>query len=306
MREGKVTKYAGVLDIPEGECGDFAIKHVRYDAGYCLPLANNRTMFFGNPERGSVEFPEPTLWHELLENGGRWMSDFPIEQAQHDRELEHMTRGSVLIGGLGLGYAATVLAQRKGITRVFVVEKSREVITLVERAMKVNLGRSAASKVTVLHADLFDYLQDAKANGTHPFHHAFFDIWAPDGEETFHETVVPLLHLSRGLVNQEPVCWNEGVVRGQLLTGIMSNLILAHGGKKLDGCPTMAQLAEEVPSGPFAVYHNWRVPFFRWVMDSHASIDVAQEGALYYAKNYGTWAWPKAWELWERGVVAKS
>lgn len=59
MKVGRKVQYAGVLDIPEQriciEDGhSWEIRHVVTAAGEALPLANARTMFFGNPERGSV------------------------------------------------------------------------------------------------------------------------------------------------------------------------------------------------------------------------------------------------------------
>jgi len=258
-RSGKIA-CAGVLDIPAARActGDscWEVVHVEHPAGYCLPLANARTIFMGNPERGSIEFAKPTRWHMLHENGQRWMSDYPIEQAQHDRQLTGFRSGSVLVGGLGLGYAATVLTLRPKVKRVVVVELAAPVVSLVEAATRTNIARLGGdpSKLEIVNADLFAYLKDRQAHrlrsgargfsGGPEFTRAFYDIWTSDGEGTFFDTVLPLKAQSLGVVKHEPVCWNEGVMRGQLgwsLTGRIQNF------PDGPGQASVAEMAEMCP-----------------------------------------------------------
>jgi len=302
MKHGKRRQYEGVLSIPEGRSGRFAIRHVTKPPG-CLPIANARTAIIGGHETGNVHYDRETRWHQLHEKGvGTWMTDLPIEQAWHDRELARVRSGSVLVGGLGLGYAALILARRPRVTRAVVVEKSRHVIALVEPALRASLG-ALAPKLEVVHADLFEYLKARNEHrlrsgaygyaGQTEFGWAFYDIWMSDGEGTFFDVVLPLIKGSLGVVKRQPICWNEDVMRGQLRFSIESQLAF----KRLapnDG-PSIEELSTPMPAGPYAKWHNWFVPFFEWVRLTNPSDNSLITGAAFYSRFYGSWGWPACW-----------
>jgi hypothetical protein len=298
-------QYAGVLSIPEGTSGKWAVVHKTTPAGASLPTANMRTMMFGGHKRRSVTFKEPVRWHELHENGSRWMSDYPIEQAQHDRELAGMS-GSVLVGGLGLGYAATVLAKMKKVSMVTVVELESDVVKLVWDATLRNLTKPQAKKLHVVRADLFDYLKpSSKLRNGWAFDHAFYDIWASDGEGTFFTTVIPLVEKSHGVVRNTPVCWNEDVMRGQLAQSLATGLMLVMDPRY--GSGLLRQYTTFEPQSKSAVFHNWRVPFFRDVQSAGLlpdELDVAHRAAAVYAQLYGQQRWRQRWDTYFKGVVA--
>lgn len=278
--------YDGVLSIPAGTRGEWAVEHIEHPTGHVFNLSNARTAIMGGHTAGSVAYDHPTTWHRLTQGGGVWMSDYPIEQAQHDRELAGFNRGCVLVGGLGLGYAATALAKRPGITEVVVVEIAQEVIDLVApHLLRDDAG--ARRKLRVERADLFNWLRGCSAQ--RHFDHAFYDIWTSDGEGTFFETVVPLLRLSRGVVRREPVCWNESVMRGQLCRSVMSRWTML----SFPGAPTLDQLCE--PTG--RVWHDWMVPFFRWARREKPEQETFDKRARLYAGGYGRRSFPGTWVL---------
>ena len=73
-----------------------------------------------------------TTWHTLSEgDDGVWMTDLPIEQFQADNMLYEKVYGTVLIGGLGLGYAAQLIASQPQVNRIIVIDKSQDVVDLV-------------------------------------------------------------------------------------------------------------------------------------------------------------------------------
>jgi len=252
-----------------------------------------RTAFFGQKvKKSSVEYPFPTTWHQLTHHGGRLMSDWPIEQRQIDENLKGM-RGSVLVGGLGLGYAATVLLQRRSVSRVTVVEIAPEVIELVKPFTK-----DPNKKLTVVHADVLDWFKSYKGE---QFDHAFFDIWSSDGEGTFFETVCPLYDLSKGKVEHSPVNWNEDIMRGQLYHGLTSRMLFSKPGafEHLKVKPPMMQPWEKI-DGPWdTIFHNWAVPFFQWWKETQPNDELAGKAASYYASNYGKWNWTEYWDAWK-------
>jgi hypothetical protein len=286
--------YAGVLDIPEGKSGDFKLQHVHRKAGTVLRSGNMRTMFYGQAG-DSIQFEEPTRWHALLEDGGVWMTDDPIEQRQHDEALAG-ARGHVLVGGLGLGYAVVALARNRHVKSITVVEKSQDVANLTWDATvaRVKTFRPKIKCLKLVVADLFDYLKawdavlDSNTVGQ-PFDWAFYDIWQSDGEATFHNVVVPLRKLSHDRV-KTVVCWNEDVMRGQLAMGLSSRIhfIQPHPTDvtlSVYGMPL--KTAAEFATIKGNVWWDWAVPFWEWVRDTNPSIEEASAQSQAYAREYG-------------------
>ena len=292
MKLGKREWFHDVLNIPEGQAGEFAIVHKKVPAGKPVPTSNIRVAFHRGQTRKQVVFDKPTKWHLLTENGGVWMSDYPIEQIQIDEELKGFS-GRVLVGGLGLGYAATALTMKPRVKEIVVVEKSPEVVQLVAPYI-------SHRKVSVVNMDLFEYLTAAQEKGRAQFDFGFYDIWAADSETTFHTVVMPLRRLSRGVV-RVVTCWNESVMRSQLMIGLSSRLLYAlatddeHAemgdfGKEL----TVDRFAEGVPEDDSAApYINWARPFWQWVNRMRPTLhpnilkQVATRKAADYTKFYG-------------------
>lgn len=256
MKKGKRIWYDGVLSIPEGKSGDWEIAHTHYPAGKKMTTGSMRTAYYGQKST-EIIFEQPTRWHKLLENGGTWMSDLPVEQRQAD-ELIVGAYGRVLVGGLGLGYHTTALLKKPAVKEVVVVEISQDVINLVWQPTLDNLRTK--KKVEIVNADLFDYLKLFPIEKQ--FNWGVYDIWQSDGETTFHTTVVPLRKLSRGKV-MHVRCWNEDIMRGQLAAAIETRLLGFQIAPSMT--PTVDQLA--TPGDPDDYWRNWSVPFWQWYRD---------------------------------------
>lgn len=295
------TKNFHTVNIPQGTRGTFAIQHKLYDPGHVFETTNSRTALIGGHKRERVRFPHATRWHLLTEGDGVWMSDYPIEQLQHDRELLPVKSGRVLVGGLGLGYAASMLARRPRITEVVVVEKAAEVIDLVAShlcMMDTAADHVARRKLTIVHDDLFAYLQrcDPITRGTRTvpiFDHAFYDIWASDGESTFLEIVVPLFAMSRALVRTVPINWNESVMRGQLYHGLTSRYMLSQHTAHFEHAQSLDVLS--APRG--TIWADWCVPFFQWVKKASPEKHEFESKAALYAAGYGRPSFANTWRV---------
>jgi len=310
LAQGKV-QYRDVLALPAGQQGDFEVALVRYPPGHEFVLANERTAIMGGHKPGKVSWPEETIWHELREGSSRWMSDYPIEQVQADNEVAPLRAGTVLVGGLGLGYVASVLAKRRRIKRVVVVEKSADVIDLVAPHLCQD-DPAARSKLSIVHMDLFDYLQQYRALVSpgqyhRPFTHAYYDIWRSDGEYTFFHTVVPLKRLSYNVVRSEPVCWNESVMRGQLFRGLTTRAWIV---RTKEMSPRGAEMFKQEPSLETlcefgeTIWQNWQVPYFRWYraeaprlhsLSPDDAAKVLEQQAGRYASLYGRRMFQEMW-----------
>jgi hypothetical protein len=295
MRSWDERDYPGLIDIPEGQVGSFTIRHRFLPAGSILRTGTLRTALFGQPPAREVEYDHETRWHELSEDGGVWMTDYPIEQAQHRRELAPVA-GDVLVGGLGLGVGTTMLVNDSRVRHVTVVEKSPEVIELVAPHITKRLP---FDKLTIEQGDLFEKIPLLG----HTFDWAFYDIWASDGEGTLHDAVLPLVRSSvesRVVKGQERViCWNEDVMRGQLMLGLHSRLLMRNAAEHTsrlmpDGFFDPESLTQTCGNK----YHDWSVPFFRWLDENEAGLepDEVPEKIQEYATVWGRPGWEGAFE----------
>tara|TARA_R110000824_G_scaffold198356_5_gene382358 strand:+ start:611 stop:1639 length:1029 start_codon:yes stop_codon:yes gene_type:complete len=308
--------FNNVLNIPQRKVGGYEIKHDVVKAGKELSTSSMRTAIFGGQKIEKVSFSEDTIFHRLeSEEHGTWMTDTPIEQAQHDdifltvltelwftNQLEQRNKFPsdyrILVGGLGLGYAPKVL-QSLGAKHITIVERSEEVINLIEDSINV----LDDVELEIVHEDLFEFLKDAPSN-EHTWNLGFYDIWQGDGEFVFHDTVVPLRRLSKGRVTQV-VNWNEDVMRGQLNSGLRQRLMFMNHSED-----EREALSEGVPNGngpwnfitrevlvdtDHGSLHggNWSRPFWKAYFDK--TLDIVDwddqeelfEAASTYASLYG-------------------
>ena len=287
------NKWAGVLDIPEGQVGDYKIRHIKYPPNTTLETANMRCQYIGGQKNHILHFDDATTWHELSYEGGVWMTDLPCEQAQHDSELGKLMDvvvhgATVLVGGLGLGYAVTQLCQHEKVEFVVCVEKSAEVIALVKPHLNI-----PDTKLAIINQDLFDYLANIHVGPTdlmEPFDCAFYDIWQADNENTFFNVVCKLRELSEHIVLDEyVVCWNEDVMRGQLMFKMLGAL------NKPD-TELIERLSTPIPeTESHHIYYNWMNPFFQAIKNGQLSFPDAQKIAGDYVRMWGREAFDDWW-----------
>src|SRR5262245_17222061 len=286
-----VEDFLDFVPVPEGRSGKVTVQFELKPRRVPIPTSNLRTSIYGGDPRDSVKYPRATTWRSLREEGvGTWMTDLPIEQYQLRHQMAPARQArSVLVGGLGLGIAARVALRARGIERVTVVERSKDVIALVEPTLErlPELEGPLAPRLEVVRADLFDYLK----NTTDRFGWAFLDVWQSDSEDTFHRVVVPLRKVatSREVVPVGRVlCWNEHVMRGQLAQNLTTSLVFA-GARDLPDVPetfrdqpSLQELAEPMDR----IYCDWRIPFFRWMLAERPDAERARDRAVRYARAY--------------------
>lgn len=101
----------------------------------------------------------------LVVGGEIMMSDTRMEQATN-LEFVRAARGSVLIAGLGLGTVLVPILKKRSVQHVLVVEKSLDVIALVQPFFKQR-------KLLVRHGDIFEWTPSSWER----FDTIYFDIW---------------------------------------------------------------------------------------------------------------------------------
>lgn len=275
-----------VLDIPEGVSGKFRIEHFHTEGD--VKAFNLRTTMYGQEQR-TIHFEGKRKWHRLCEGkNGVWMTDLPIEQVQHDDQMEPI-RGSnrVLVGGLGLGYALTKLVLDYDVDEIDVVEINPDVTKLVWP----HLDERVRNRCRRWDMDLFHFIKQKAIPGD--YHAAFYDIWQSDGEATFHDIVIPLRKLSAELTDNI-VCWNEDIMRGQLLQQLTMRFMF---NSRPTGFPE--------PLKQFCLttddkFHRWAIPFWRTFFDEKIKPDKFAKFAKLYVCLYET---TEGWlKIWERAV----
>lgn len=297
-------KYRSPLRIPQGKIGEFAVQHEAYPTGHEFTTTHNiRNVMLGGQKTVKVSWPEPVTIHRLVGPSGTWMTDLPVEVAQM-REAVKGLRGRVLVGGLGLGLVASLLAQKKTVRNIVVVEKNTEVLDLVARHV-------AHPKIECRRNDLFDELRHVPE---WHFDYAFFDIWQSDSESTFHKIVIPLYEASKGKIKHPPVNWQEGVMRAQLLWSLRSRLLFSRMREiKIEPGepPTIQNLKEELnklgqpdPAEPQGnVWHDRFVPFYRWHWEFRPDSDTAEYAVQFYCARYGTWFFEQEWKSFTESLA---
>ena len=125
-----------------------------------------------------------------------WMSPSLFELCQMYIDAVHVY-GDVLVGGLGLGIVVRMMAERDEVMSVTVVERSADVISLIEPYLP-------SGKVAVVCSDLETYCRDISASGQKPFDTAAIDIFenvmdSYFASEAMDALVTPVLRDNNGL-----------------------------------------------------------------------------------------------------------
>jgi len=152
---------AGTLHhrIPATRIGAAEVIHDSPD-----PLTRLRAARDGQPLRAQT-------YTRLFVDNELWMTDAEFE-CYTNAEFLSRARGDVLIAGLGLGLILGPLLESKSIISVTVIERSRDVISLIGPIY-------AGPKLTIVEADAGTWKAPKKA-----FDLVYLDIWAnvPNGD----------------------------------------------------------------------------------------------------------------------------
>lgn len=173
------TKMAEVH--PEGEKGEAQLKHIvvsETDAAF----TRMRAMATG----GREEPVSAGTYAHLMVNRVLMMSDTRSEQ-RSNMGLIVNAKGDVLIAGLGLGMVIFPLMEKTTVKSVFVVEKSYDVIDLIEGPLRAALteqfGEDRANDLGILEADIFEWEPPEGVK----WDTIYFDIWADKSTDNLEE-----------------------------------------------------------------------------------------------------------------------
>jgi len=187
--------------------GRFRIEHKKLSAGSKIPVVSFRqALFEGKWRPQSVSFEKDIVVSQLHDKeNGMWMSTSLQELAQMEPFLRR-AKGTVLVGGLGLGCIAHLLVRKPEVYRVIVVEREKDLIKLVQPQID--------SRVEVILGDLFNEVKQVRPG---EFDAAFIDIWQTTGEWSWQTQVVPLRRLLHDKVLfKNQMYWQEDEMQSQV------------------------------------------------------------------------------------------
>jgi hypothetical protein len=209
------------------------------------------------------------------------MSDVPAEVYDAFKMVGNPS-GRVLVGGLGIGYIASILQEKKNIEKLIIVEKAKEVIRLVWPYLYFDL-----KKCQIIQDDIFDFAKDCG-----PFDYIYLDIWRGTSESEFLDTVLPLRQLYRKWAKNGTriKCWREAEMRGQFRSNLASKIMFP-------------DLMGEISDEKFQElrYDKWfkvQWPFLNWMRKNKIPKDYAMTEIDKYIDTYGEPEWDKRWKRW--------
>jgi len=160
------------------------------------------------------EYVESGDYVLLKINGATVMSDTIMERNSNLGFLWHVN-GDVLVAGLGIGLILVPALRNKEIRSVTVIEKSRDVIQLVEPPLRKYLNKHGIpeSLLRIVEADIFKW----KPPKGKKWDVIYFDIWADICTDNLEEISKLKRKFARRLNRSNPKCrmsaWKENDLR---------------------------------------------------------------------------------------------
>lgn len=105
----------------------------------------------------------------MMMNGSTWMSFTPMEIISQRAGLR-LAKGNVMIGGLGMGWLAQAVAEKKSVTSVTVFETNPVVLDWFSDHVAKKLGDKFGG---IIEQDAYE----AAYEGHHKYDSILFDIW---------------------------------------------------------------------------------------------------------------------------------
>lgn len=205
----KPAWYESPIDLPEKRFGTMQIKHRIINGKE--PVISMRQAW----SRGVLPVTalvQNLRVHQLVEGKDKlWMTDRPEELNQiYESLFAFRPFGRVLVGGLGLGILAKLVARVPAVQEVVAVEINEDVISLCY---------DARGGYSVLRADVKDYLREHKK----PFDCYMLDTWQGTNELAWWMYVFPLRRIIRNRFGMVPrlQCWAEDIMWGQIRGALM-------------------------------------------------------------------------------------
>lgn len=168
----KNNAYYKNIKIPNVKIGRWELKENKYKPyeGFVFNDLEKKEDGRLIPQIGffDSEFAFPVV----LENNREWMLITPNEIETMEEPIREAS-GKVLTYGLGLGYYAYMVSQKKDVTSLTIVEKDENVINLFEKYILPQFKNR--NKIRIVKEDAFEYAKNKMGEENYDF--VFVDIW---------------------------------------------------------------------------------------------------------------------------------
>jgi hypothetical protein len=190
------------LHLHEKKVGNFQIKIEVIPAFKELTVVSVRNWLMMGYKQLKVKYDCPRLIYKLFKNDLLLMSDSPQEMFLQYEAYKN-AKGKVLVGGLGLGLYANMVALKDEVTEVVVVEIDKDVIKLC---------RPRNNKIKVVHDDIWNFIKTTNEK----FDYAYIDIHSSTGCMEYVRTVLPMRKvLEERFPNMSIDFWGEEEMKAQ-------------------------------------------------------------------------------------------
>lgn len=112
----------------------------------------------------------------LMQDDKIWMAIIPHEINTMKSAIEE-AHGRVLVLGLGLGYYPFMIAAKKEVTSIIIIEKDQTIIKLFTKHLLPLFPHG--KKIKIINGDAYNYLKSSALN----FDYAFFDIYRSSNDD---------------------------------------------------------------------------------------------------------------------------
>lgn len=218
------TLFAVVSHLKPRGVGQYSIRRDIKKRGEEMTIVSDRNWLLMGYAPLKLKLPWKRIVTCLVKDGqGLLMSDSPQEMfLQYD--AFKAARGKVLVGGLGLGMYATMIANKPEVESVTVVEISKDV---------VRLCRPTHPKIRVVRGDFWKYIKKQPLDG---FDFVYVDIYYSTGCHEYKLTVLPMKKIFSERIPNTPVMfWAEREMATQFEREEALRTALAERGVKLYG-----------------------------------------------------------------------
>ena len=178
----------------EGRYGKYALKYITYEPYQLFP-SDEIAIGEHYQEYSRVGFfSEPFSYLALTEGNNIWMSINPNEIATMSPFI-NKAHGNVLVLGLGMGYVPFMMANKKEVKSITVIEKDQEIINLFNKLIYPKFING--QKIQIIKYDAISYVHHNQK-----YDYIFADLWhsPEDGLPLF-------IRLKR--INPKIDCWLE-------------------------------------------------------------------------------------------------
>lgn len=201
------------MSFPRQKSGPFEIVTQTSDHFQITSMAHAQLL---GVESISLNFGEQVDFHVLTGDGCGVMASDKPDEIYIQYIAFHKMHGRVLVGGLGLGMAANMIAAMPQVSSVTVIEKEPDIIRLVEGTLD--------PKVSVVHADVFECASQLSPG---QYDSAYYDTWYSTARREWGVSVVPLYRASRHAGIETLGAWGEHEMVAQLASALYMQAVSA-------------------------------------------------------------------------------